>query len=171
MELVSVTRLYKDRMSPGTIMVLKAKESGQQFRVTLPHWKAEILALEGHGLNDRCSLYQVFTECVSKLDGAFSSIVVDLNESKGVSCAVALTRDEEILSWITGDVAELVAFALHVKLPIYIRLEDTVREEVPRSGSDENVLPSVIEEALSDILNSASRTEPTLSSDDVSQED
>ena len=171
MELVSVTRLYKDRTSHEIIMVLKCKENGQQFRVTLPHWKAEILALEGHGLNDRCPLYQVFSECVSQLGGKFGSIVITLNESNGISCALALTKEEKILSWITGDVAELVAFALHVSLPIYVRLEDTVCKEIPRSGSDVNTLPSVIEEALSDILNSVGRTEHTLSSDDISKED
>ena len=47
-----------------------------------------------------------------------------MDGSKGVSGTIALARGEEIISWIEGDVVELVAFAIHVELPIYVRNMD-----------------------------------------------
>ena len=158
MERASVTRLYKDRSSQETIMLLETKANGERFRVTLPGQKAGILALEGHGLNDRCSLYRVLSEVARELGGAFGSVVVTLDDVKGVNGAMAVSRNEQIISWISGDVVELVAFALHVQLPIYVS-----REETPDSGAssvESASLPSVFEEALSDILDSDSGASP-----------
>ena len=154
MERASVTRLYRDRTSQETIMLLETKANGERFRVTLPSQKAGILALEGHGLNDRCALYGVLSECTRALGGAFGSVVVTLDDVKGVSGAVAISRNEEIVCWVEGDVVELVAFALHVQLPIYVTREDT--PEVGASGVESASLPSVFEKALSDILDSES---------------
>ena len=154
MERASVTRLYKDRSSQETIMLLETKANGERFRVTLPGQKAGILALEGHGLNDRCSLYQVLSECVRKLGGGFGSVVVTLDEVKGVRGAMAISRDERILSWIDGDVVELVAFALHVQLPIYVSRGETPHSDSGAGRVESASLPSVFEEALSDILDS-----------------
>ena len=160
MERASVTRLYKDRSSQETIMLLETKSNGERFRVTLPGQKAGILALEGHGLNDRCSLYRVLSECVRKLGGGFGSMVVTLDEVKGVSGAMAISKDEEIVSWISGDVVELVAFALHVQLPIYVSKEGPPDRDRETSLAESASLPSVFEEALSDILDSDSGASP-----------
>ena len=154
MERASVTRLYKDSSSQKTIMLLETKANGERFKVTLPGQKAGILALEGHGLNDRCSLYQVLSECVRELGGAFGSVVVRLDEVKGVSGRMAVSRGEETVSWIRGDVVELVAFALHVQLPIYVSKEDPPDRDGETALAESASLPSVFEEALSDILDS-----------------
>ena len=148
MERASVMRLYKDRSSHETIMTLKAEESGTQFSVTVPSYGARILALEGHGLNDRCTLYNLLSECVGELGGAFGSVVVTLNRAKGVSAKIAVSSGEESPSWIKGDVIELVALAQHVQLPIYVRVKE-VSEDPALSRA---TLPSAIEDALADIL-------------------
>ena len=158
MERASVTRLYKDRSSHEAIMLLEAKVSRERFRVTVPGHRAGILALEGHGLNDRCSLYGILSECVGKLGGAFGSVVVTLGGSKGVSGTMALARGEEIISWIEGDVVELVAFALHVELPIYVRKADAADAPTETPKDDETSLPSVFEDVLSAILESGTET-------------
>ncbi len=154
MERASVKRLYKDSSSQKTIMLLETKANGERFKVTLPGQKAGILALEGHGLNDRCSLYRVLSECVRELGGGFGSVVVTLDEVKGVSGRMAVSRGEEVVSWISGDVVELVAFALHVQLPIYVSKEDPPDREDETALAESVSLPSVFEEALSDILDS-----------------
>ena len=158
MERASVTRLYKDRSSHEAIMLLEAKGSKERFRVTVPGYRASILALEGHGLNDRCSLYGILSECVGKLGGAFGSVVVTLGGSKGVGGTMALARGEEIISWIEGDVVELVAFALHVELPIYVRKADAADAPAEAPQEDETSLPSVFEDVLSAILESGTET-------------
>ena len=165
MERASVTRLFKDRKSQETIMLLEAKDSQERFRVTVPGHKAGILALEGHGLSDRCSLYKVISECVAILGGAFGSVVVTLNDTAGVNGAMAISRNEEIISWISGDVVELVAFALHVQLPIYVQTNKSICEERLPPETEGASLPSVIEEALSDILNAGQNRERTRSTD------
>ena len=154
MERASVMRLYKDRSSHEAIMLLEAKVSRERFRVTVPGHRAGILALEGHGLNDRCSLYGILSECVGKLGGAFGSVVVTLGGSKGVSGTMALARGEEIISWIEGDVVELVAFALHVELPIYVRKVDEPDPPAETLQGEDVSLPSVFEDVLSAILES-----------------
>lgn len=159
MERASVTRLYRDRESSETIMLLKARESQERFRVTVPGSMARILALEGHGLNDRCSLYKVFSLCVGALGGAFGSVVVTLDDATGVRGAITISKNEEIISWINGDVVELVAFALHVHLPIYVRTTNSGGEESPDSEAEASALSSAIEEALSDILRAGQNDE------------
>ena len=154
MERALVTRLYKDNSSQETIMLLETKANGERFKVTLPGQKAGILALEGHGLNDRCSLYRVLSECVRELGGAFGSVVVRLDEAKGVSGRMAVSRGEEIVSWISGDMVELVAFALHVQLPIYVSMGEKPGSETQVPFAESVSLPSVFEKALSDILDS-----------------
>ncbi len=155
MQRASVTRLFKDRSSHEAIMLLEAKDTKERFRVTLPVSRAGLLALEGHGLNDRCQLYRILSDCVGSLGAAFGSVIVTLDEFNGVSGAIAISRDEEIISWISGDVVELVAFALHVQIPIYVHRRDS---EASPARSDEAALPSIFEEALSDILKSDTDT-------------
>ena len=161
MERASVTRLYKDSSSQKTIMLLETKANGERFKVTLPGQKAGILALEGHGLNDRCPLYRVLSECVRELGGGFGSVVVTLDEVNGVRGAMAISKDEEIVSWIDGDVVELVAFALHVQLPIYVTREETPGRDGETCLAESASLPSVFEEALSDILDSNPGASPS----------
>ena len=165
MERASVTRLYRDRSSHEAIMLLEAKVSKERFRVTVPSSRAGILALEGHGLNDRCSLYGLLSECVGKLGGAFGSVVVTLDGSKGVSGTIALARGEEIISWIEGDVVELVAFAIHVELPIYVRNMDEPDAPTGTLPKGETSLPSVFEDVLSAILQSGKETSRSVDQD------
>ena len=160
MERASVTRLFRDHSSQETIMLLETKVNGERFRVTLPGQKAGILALEGHGLNDRCALYRVMSEVTRELGGAFGSVVVTLDDVKGVSGAMAVSRNEEIVSWIKGDVVELVAFALHVQLPIYVSKGETPVGESRSPVTEGASLPSVFEKALSDILDSDTSANP-----------
>ena len=119
----SVTRLYKDQSSQHSVLLLEAIENKEKFKITVPGHKAGILALEGHGLNDRCYLYGLLSECVSRLGGALGSVVVNLDRTRGVSGAIALKQGENRV-WIKADVVELVAFALHVSLPIHLDLTD-----------------------------------------------
>ena len=165
MERASVTRLYRDRSSHEAIMLLEAKVSKERFRVTVPSSSAGILALEGHGLNDRCSLYGLLSECVGKLGGAFGSVVVTLDGSKGVSGTMALARGEEIISWIEGDVVELVAFAIHVELPLYVRKMDEPDAPAETLQGEETSLPSVFEDVLSAILESGKETSRSVDQD------
>ena len=165
MERASVTRLYKDRSSHEAIMLLEAKVSKERFRVTVPSNRAGILALEGHGLNDRCPLYGLLSECVGKLGGAFGSIVVTLDGSKGVTGTMGLARGEEIISWIEGDVVELVAFAIHVDLPIYIRKVDEPDAATGTLQGEDTYLPSVFEDVLSAILQSGTETDRSVDQD------
>ena len=148
MQRASVTRLYRDRSSNETIMLLEAADTKERFKVTLPVSKAGILALEGHGLNDRCALYKALSKCVAALGGELGSVIVTLDEVNGVKGAISLSRDTETVSWISADVVELVALALHVQIPIYVNVENRAGPHVAAS------LPAIFEDALSEILKS-----------------
>ena len=154
MQRASVTRLFKDRSTHEAIMLLEGNDTKERFRVTIPASRAGILAMEGHGLNDRCPLYRILSECIDALDALFGSVVITLDDANGVQGAVAISRNGEIISWINGDVIELVAFALHVQLPIYIHHEGPVGANKSPARSGEITLPAVFEDALSDILKS-----------------
>ena len=154
MQRASVTRLYKDRASHEAIMLLEAKDTKERFRVTLPVSRAGILALEGHGLNDRCPVYRILSECVAAFGAGFGSVIVTLDEANGVSGAVSISRNEEVISWINADVVELVAFALHVQIPIYVHQRDANDPEDSTPYTNAASLPTVFEDALSEILNS-----------------
>ena len=166
MERASVSRLYKESSSRETVMLLKGEKSGTQFSVTVPSSSARILALEGHGLNDRCPLYTILSQCVAKLGGAFGSVVVTLDETRGISATMAISRSDQTVSWVNGDVIELVAMAQHVQLPIYVRVKQATTEDAHLSTSDRSSLPSAIEEVLSDILSSNSEVNPGTSGND-----
>ena len=166
MERASVSRLYKERDSHETIMVLKGESSGNQFSVTVPSLSARILAFEGHGLNDRCTLYTILSQCVAKLGGAFGSVVITLDEIRGVSATMAVSRSEQSVAWINGDVIELVALSQHIQLPLYVRVKPTTTDGAHRPTNDTNSLPRAIEEALSDILSSNSEVNPGTSGGD-----
>ena len=151
MERASVSRLFKDQTTQKTTLMLEAVESKEQYKITVPGHRAGILALEGHGLNDRCSLYGIMSECILKLGGAFGSVVVNLDKSKGVSGKVSLSNGAEV-SWIESDVIELVAFALHIQLPIYLSVSDDA-PDAKDLQPEPSAIPTVFEDALTEILN------------------
>ena len=155
MERASVSRLFKDQATQKTTLMLEAVESKERYKITVPSHKAGILALEGHGLNDRCPLYGILSECVLRLGGAFSSVVVELDKTNGVSGKLSLSKGGGV-SWIESDVIELVAFALHVQLPIYLKVSDGDsgdESDADGSHSEPAPIPAVFEDALSEILN------------------
>ena len=164
MERASVTRLYNDRQSKEAILLLEGTTTKHKFRITVPEHRASVLALEGHGLNDRCTLYGMLSECVSRLGGSFGSVVVNLDSARGVSGVMALMKDGDV-SHIRADAIELVAFALHVQLPIYVDPRDAPDVADSFSCAQETGLPEVFERALTDIFDSghdssSSITEP-----------
>ena len=152
MQRASVTRIYKGRSSHEAIMTLEADDGGEEFSVNMPAASASIIALEGHGLNDRCPAYSIFSDCVAALGGAFGSVVITFVDSRPANAAMAIARDEKIISWIGGNIVELVAFALHVKLPIYVHSRDTSDNVYPSPQSRKTPVPSIFEDVLSDIL-------------------
>ena len=159
MERASVKRLYRDRSSHETIMLMETVTSGQKIRVTVPFANAGVLALEAHGVNDRCALYGVFAECVRELGGAFRSVVVAGDESQDVRCAISLYVNGRT-TWISADVVELVAFALHVRIPIYVDRTGAFGSRCADSDRREPELPTVFVDAISDILSSDAHGDP-----------
>lgn len=151
MKRASVSRLFRDRKSHHAKLLLQAVDGGEKFTITLPEHKAAVLALEGHGLNDRCGLYYLLSQSVAALGGTFGSVVVTLAES-GVSGVISLSTDGEA-KWFDADVVELIALALHVDLPIYLKIADDDGGEDAESGAETDMpLPDVFEHALADIL-------------------
>ena len=145
MERAVVTRLYRDESSHETIMLMEGTTSRERFKVKIPWQRAGILAMEAHGLNDRCPLYGMFSQCVEELGGCFGSVVITENEPQAPSGAISLSKGGRT-TWVDAEVVELVAFAMHTRIPIYLS----------RSEAAGTALPSVFEEALVDILS----TEP-----------
>ncbi|MCY3543816.1 MAG: DUF151 domain-containing protein [Chloroflexi bacterium] len=156
MQRASVTRIFREWSSEHAVMMLEANNSKEEYRVHIPVANANIIALEGHGLNDRCGTYSIFADCVSALGGAFGSVVITFNGGNAVGASMAIARDNHILSWINGSIVDLVAFALHVRLPIYVH--DIAANNAnhaanhSRSQSRNTPVPGVFEDALSDIL-------------------
>ena len=153
MKRASVSRLFRDRKSHHAKLLLQAVDGGEKFTITLPEHKAAVLALEGHGLNDRCGLYYLLSQSVAALGGTFGSVVVTLAES-GVSGVISVSAGGEA-RWFDADVVELIALALHVDLPIYLKLadEDDGGGEDGEGGAETDMpLPDVFEHALADIL-------------------
>ena len=158
MELASVTRLFKDQSTNKATLLLEAVETKEKFKITIPSHKAGILALEGHGLNDRCGIYGILSECVDQLGGAFTSVIVSLSKTKGVSAAICMSRDEEFTR-IEADVVELVAFALHVQIPLFLDVKDEPSVVPPIESSKQHEagnpgLPAVFENVLTEIMGS-----------------
>ena len=151
MKRASVSRLFRDKKSHHAKLLLQAVDSGENFTITLPEHKAAVLALEGHGLNDRCGLYYLLSQSVAALGGTFGSVVVTL-ASAGVSGVISLSVDNKP-KWFDADVVELIALALHVDLPIYLKLADD-DDDGDGEKAEETVipLPDVFEHALADIL-------------------
>ena len=150
MKRASVSRLFRDKKSHHAKLMLQAVDSGENFTITLPEHKAAVLALEGHGLNDRCGLYYLLSQSVAALGGTFGAVVVTL-ASSGVSGVISLSASGKP-KWFDADVVELIALALHVDLPIYLKVaEDDDGGGESADGAD-MPLPDVFEHALADIL-------------------
>ena len=168
MELASVTRLFKDQSTQKAILLLEAVGSKEKFKITLPGHRAGILALEGHGLNDRCPLYGILSECVDLLGGSFTSVKITLDKTQGVSSAISLTKGDDI-KWVTTDVIELVAFALHVQIPIFLDVTDDPVKCDQNSRRNDPDLPAVFEDVLTEIMCSKSDSHST-PGEDVDQD-
>ena len=119
MELVQVNQLYQEKASRECVVVLEGRESRKQTRLVLPEREAAVLALEAHGVNDRCSLYHVLTTCVAHLGGAFCNVVIRLDANSEAAAYLTITQgsDHKSLNVNTG---EVLALALHGGLPIYL---------------------------------------------------
>ena len=153
MELASVTRLFKDQSTQKATLLVEAVATKERFKIAIPSHRAGILALEGHGLNDRCGIYGILSECVDLLGGSFASVRVTLDKTRGVSAAIALSRNEE-LKWITADVVELVAFALHVQIPLFLDVTDEAGKAETSPEPRSRDLPAVFENVLTEIMGS-----------------
>ena len=167
MQLASVTRVYKGRSSHEAVVTLETKEGGEKFNIHMPAANASIIALEGHGLNDRCPTYSIFSDCVTALGGAFGSVVITFVDSRPVNAAMAIAQDEKIISWIGGDIIELVAFALHVKLPIFVHSRGASDNTYPPPQSRSTPVPSIFEDAFPDILTTKHKEMHDEANDDV----
>ena len=154
MERALVKRLYRDEKSQETVMLMEATESKERIKVTVPCQQAGVLALEAHGLNDRCPLYVMFSQCVEQLGAAFGAVVIACEEPECPRGAISITRGGSV-TWIGADVVELVAFAMHTRIPIYVTKSDQSRREL--RGTE---LPSVFEDALEDILSAETDAKP-----------
>ena len=150
MKRASVSRLFRDKKSHHAKLLLQAVDSGENFTITLPEHRAAVLALEGHGLNDRCGLYYLLSQSVAALGGTFGSVVVTL-ASAGVSGVISLSVDNKP-KWFDADVVELIALALHVDLPIYLKIADDDDGDGEKIEETDIPLPDVFEHALADIL-------------------
>jgi hypothetical protein len=122
-EPANINRLYRDQHSGDGVLVLEGKNSLDEVKVVIPGREATCLALEAHGFSDRCDLYSILTFCVERLGGAFGGVVVKLDESAGATVYLTLIKDG-VQDWLRGHVAELIAFPLHVRLPIYLARSD-----------------------------------------------
>lgn len=147
MQRVSITRLLRDKVSHETILVMEALDDSEEIRVSVPWHKAGVLALEAHGLNDRCPLYSLLLACVAKLGGSFGPVVITRQEDAGSEAAISLSHDGET-GWVSGEFVELIALALHLQLPIYVSTivaRETEQETANQPGAE---IPSVFRETF-----------------------
>ena len=159
MERALVTRLYRDESSHDTVMLMETTHSKKRVKIMIPRQKAGILALEAHGLNDRCPLYDMLSRCVHQLGAAFGSVVLTEDGSRCAAGSISLSKSGST-AWIDADVVELVAFAMHTQTPIYVdRSETTPQSNNPHPPQAS--LPQAFEDALADILSSESDDNPS----------
>ena len=149
MELVQVNRLYLEKESKECVVVLQGRRSGAQTRLILPEREAAVIALEAHGINDRCSLYHVLTACVAHLGGAFCNVTIKLNARSEAASYLTLLQGEDHKS-LNVNVGEVLALALHGGLPIYLDTSDYDGD--PESiEPEEEAVPHAFESLLSDL--------------------
>ena len=149
MELVQVNRLYLERETKESVVVLQGCKSGAQTRLILPEREAAVIALEAHGVNDRCSLYHVLTSCVAHLGGAFCNVTIKLNAKSEATSYLTILQGEQHKS-LNVNVGEVLALALHGGLPIY--LDTSGYEGGQGAGTpEEGAVPHAFESLLSDL--------------------
>lgn len=151
MERAVVKRLYRDESSRETVMLMESTHTKERIKIMVPCQQAGILALEAHGLNDRCPLYSMFARCVGELGAVFGVVVISCEETQPTSGAISVWHEGRT-TWVDADVVELVAFALHARIPIYLDRsgETDTQGEIPTPNVAQ--IPSVFEAALEDIL-------------------
>ena len=153
MELVQVNKLYLERETKECVVVLEGCKSGAQTRLILPEREAAVIALEAHGVNDRCSLYHVLTSCVAHLGGAFCNVTIKLNARSEAASYLTLLQGRDHKS-LNVNVGEVIALALHGGLPIYLDTSDAGGggEGAHEGGeSEEAAVPHAFESLLSDL--------------------
>lgn len=148
---VAITRLLKDKASHESVLMMQILESNEELTVRVPSHKAGVLALEAHGLNDRCPLYSILLECVSQLGGIFGPVVISLDEVSGNGAAISLKKDGHT-RWVSADFVELMALALHLQLPIYVSA--VAQRSSDRTNSDRSALeiPTVFHKTFEEDL-------------------
>jgi len=144
---VSITRLLRDSASHETVLIMEVLDNDEELRVSVPCHKAVILALEAHGLNDRCPLYSIMLECVAQLGGTFGPVVITIDEMSGNGAAISLTQDGRT-RWVSADLVELIALALHLQLPIYLSTVVSRSSTALDSDHPDLEIPSVFHETF-----------------------
>ena len=151
MELASIVQLFRDKSSNEPVLLMETVVHKEKVLIRLPCQNADVLALEAHGLNNRCPLYKLLADCVRELGGSLGSAVVSISPSQEVTGAVSLSKKGQT-RWVPADVVELVAFAVHTKLPIYLNKSNKPLVGVLEPSLGTTELPTVFEDALEDIL-------------------
>ncbi len=149
MELVQVNKLYLEKESRECVVVLQGRRSGTKTRLILPEREAAVIALEAHGVNDRCGLYHVLTTCVANLGGAFCNVTIKLNDRSEAASYLTLLQGEDHKS-LNVNVGEVIALALHGGLPIYLDTSD-YDGSPGESTPEESTVPHAFESLLSDL--------------------
>ncbi len=85
-------------------------------RLVLPEREAAVFALDAHGLNDRCGLYQVPTACVANLGAAFCRVAIELDANREAASYLTLLQGSAHKS-MNVNVGEVLALALHGGFP------------------------------------------------------
>ena len=151
MELASITQLFRDKSSNEPVLLMETVVHKEKVMIRLPCNNADILALEAHGLNNRCLLYNLLVDCVRELGGTLGSAVVNIDPSHAVSGTISLSKSGQTV-WLPADVVELVALAMHIKLPIYLSKSGNPATRGSDSLPQATGLPTIFEDALADIL-------------------
>ncbi len=71
-------------------MLMESTQTKERIKITIPYQKAGILALEAHGLNDRCPLYSMFSQSVGALGAVFGVVVISREGQRRASGAIFL---------------------------------------------------------------------------------
>lgn len=151
MELASIVQLFRDKSSNEPVLLMETVVHKEKVLIRLACQNADVLALEAHGLNNRCPLYTLLADCVRELGGSLGSAVVSIDPSQAVTGAVSLSKSGQT-RWVPADVVELVAFAMHIKLPVYLNKSNKPLVGVSEPSLGLTELPTVFENALEDIL-------------------
>ncbi len=93
MESAVIIRLHRDPESGKCVLVLEGIWSKDKVHLMLPRQEAVCLALEAHGISDRCNLYAILGMCVERLGGAFSGVVIRTDESGEATAHLSLVKD------------------------------------------------------------------------------